>query len=546
VSRPARTAPVPARPETWIRTGVALGGLLLLGVGLVDLPRFLPNPDEGIDYRIAYFAGPAEARAAIRGNAHPPLYYGLLRAIAALAPGLGFPADVVALRLPSLLAAVAAVWALYAAGARAFEPATGALAAGLLGTSPLLREQAELVRPYAVLVALLAAGLWALAVLLRTGDRRAAAGLGMAFALAVGIHYSAGILLAALVASLAVAVVASPAERAAARRALVALLPALAGAAWLFATHIRPRLEGSAIQTEARTGWLAAFFPELAALPLAVGCVFVGLAGLAAGAVAVLLALGVARAARGGRLVLGLLPVLALALAAGLGLAGRYPVGASRHALYLLPPIALLAAHGAVASWRAGRSGRTALAVGAVVAALASVALAARLSSVDAPPVFRPVEQVTEWAAHPEIAAQLSELRGSEGFVLMPRTSFLTLLPVLRPHVRDFRRDGERRLFHLRWGERRVFVHEGWELHLGGGPGSLAGLIARAAESDAGAGLRDARELALLVSGWSQEVVAELAAADAALPPALRRVRAAVQAPGYSGLILARRGPAPP
>lgn len=155
-----------------VLAATTLGGLLRVALALQSEVWL----DEANSVLLA-LAGPSGLAEALRLDSSPPLYYLLLWGWIELAS-----AAPLALRVPSLLAGIAAIPLAWAAGRRLDRAATGVVAALLLAVHPLHVHYSEEIRMYA-LVVLLALGFHA--VLFAEPRRGAAlwiAGLGAALA----------------------------------------------------------------------------------------------------------------------------------------------------------------------------------------------------------------------------------------------------------------------------------------------------------------------------------------------------------------------------
>ncbi|HVS18644.1 MAG TPA: glycosyltransferase family 39 protein, partial [Planctomycetota bacterium] len=335
------------------------------------LPGYLGwwfNPDEAIYLEVATTHA-QRARAMVEHNAHPPLQYALLRLLAPLSTSPPW------LRLPSLIAGVALVPLVHAAVRRLASPRAALVAAALVAVSPMSTAVAGVMRPYALQQAALALALLGWAGWIAGGGGAWLVALALALCTALGLHYSSFAALAAF----GLALLALGAARALSQRRwlglAVALLPPGGTAVYLYVAHIAPRLEGSGLQAEAREGWLQAQFADgFAACFGRVTDLFEGLFGLPHLALAfavVALAVGL-RARSVARLAL---PLAALAAALGLSLAGKYPLGGSRHSAWLLVFLAPLVADGVGDLLRARARP---LAVAGLAAALLLVAGSAR------------------------------------------------------------------------------------------------------------------------------------------------------------------------
>ncbi len=303
------------------------------------------NPDEAMYSRMAT-APRAIALEMIAENAHPPLFYWILRGLAV------FSQDPSWLRLSALVPGVALVPCSYLLGRRfGGNRMTGLLTALLITVAPGPVGLSQVMRPYMLQITCLALGLWGLMSYLQSNRRAGLLVYTIATGSALLLHYSTFVVLggvgACLVATLA-------ARKLSPRRWLhvgMAQVPLAAGAVYLYVSHVGPRLVGSAVQANARENWLREQFgghlPEAAARLLdaarfgfggGLSLVVVGLAILG------IVFLAVHRRVQAASLMIG------VALTAEiLALTGIYPLGPSRHSLYLVLIFAPAFAYGIAA-----------------------------------------------------------------------------------------------------------------------------------------------------------------------------------------------------
>jgi hypothetical protein len=474
------------------RIWIAVAGVTALGAALrvSGLRAFWNHPDEGIYYHIAH--APFEiASAIIANNAHPPLYYHLLRAVSELGDAFFW------LRVPALLAGTLAIVALYCAGARLAGPVCGLVAAALLAVSPGAIALSQVARPYALVVLL---SICALGALFRFVDsRRPSAAYTYAawMAAAACVHYSAYLALSGTGVVLAVAGTTGRLTGREVRDLALAHVPLALLAAVQFVSHVQPAMLNSTMQAEALGQWLGEHFGS------ALGSNFVGLfdylAGRAwAGVAAVLFVLSVGFAGwvalRAGqfRWVGGLRWSLALCLGA-LGVAGLasaaslYPFGATRHSFYLAP--FLLLPVGAACAACAAR-GRTAVFAALGVLVLLAVArepLANGLGLTDTQPSPDP----EFWIPTQEIEslrAPLDALAAQPGLLIADLSTVYTLLPLMGAAGTQTPWLGGPGANGFAWNARRVVVVPHWQTSAeasgAGRPNHLWTQIRRLRETD--------------------------------------------------------------
>ncbi len=173
-------------------------GIVLVGTGLRvgGLSAYWLNPDEGIYHALAAMPAWGDFWAEVAVNAHPPLFYLLLRGLTSVGD------DPALLRLPALVFGCLAIPAAFLSLRRLFGPTAGLLAAAVAAVAPGLIVQSQLVRPYTMLVALLGYGLYFLLRYLEGGRRSHWIGCTGFLLAAVLTHYGAIVVLSALAAVL--------------------------------------------------------------------------------------------------------------------------------------------------------------------------------------------------------------------------------------------------------------------------------------------------------------------------------------------------------
>ncbi|HUF76571.1 MAG TPA: glycosyltransferase family 39 protein [Longimicrobiales bacterium] len=413
------------------------------------------NPDEGIYWatvtrdRFADFWGEAMA------TAHPPLYFLLLRAMALVSTDFDW------LRSLALVSGVATIYVLVllgreigGAGRRGL--ATG-LASGLLvALSPRAVALSQVVRPYALLLLLLASALYLLLRSMREPSRGALAGYALSTSLALTLHYSAVLALGVFGALVLARGATSGFRKAEWRRlAWVQLAPALT-LVGMYAWHLRG-LVASDMAGYALDGWLSSYLiRDVADVWLGVVGAHSSLVGdpLAAAATLVTVAgLVWAASVREWRVVtLGAAAVLLAVLAAALG---AYPIGASRHAAWLLvfltPVLAwtLMSALTLPVRLRAA-----ALAIGALLI-VGMRPLSAVLDSERRP---REISERVLRVEHVEAMAQTLAPETGPRLLIMSTETYTLLSPLYRAERQRAEATRDRSLLRLRWGRRDVLV----------------------------------------------------------------------------------------
>lgn len=337
------------RLESWLAGHLDTVALSVVAVSLViRLERAWTtcfNPDEALHYLLADQASLGNVYQASLSNAHPPLIFFLLYG------WLSLGHSEIWLRLISVLAGTATLWAVYRWLGAALGRVQGLIALLIMAFAPTTISLSVEVRGYAVLLFFMAMSLWLLeaAIAGKSGWRMTLS--GMFLYLAILTHYSAAwfTLAVGLYGLWRIARGDLPARPAWLWAGLQAGAAALYG--FLYVTHISV-LRHSVIAQEASARWLegsyfhwghdsllaftlwgtgGAFAFMFASRVLAVAAILLFLAG-----VALLIielrpnAVSSLRPGFGGLL---LLPFAAAYTAALMGL---YPYGASRHIVFLM------------------------------------------------------------------------------------------------------------------------------------------------------------------------------------------------------------------
>jgi hypothetical protein len=506
--------------------------LTLLGLAL-RLPAIFDwwlNPDEGVYYSVASWPDWSDVWAEMSRNAHPPLFYLIIRGVRAL--GLG----VVGLRVPSVVCGVLAVPALHLATRALVGRRAAILAALAIAISPGAIVQSQVVRPYAMQLALLGFLLFALA---RFAERREARPLVAVGALALAsvlLHYSSFPALVAVAAAAGVLVLAGELPGRSALRLAAALTPAALAAGLLALTHVAQDLAGSSVQLRAQQTWLRPFFHAgLRDLWTATGGLLLyafGSRGAPIAGAALLVGLVAACVER--RLLLATFALASFGLAAGLSLAQLYPYGGTRHSLHLLVAVVPCVALGLDVFARAHRRVRPLAA--AVLVLLASGAPAvSRLVFGARIPVASDVEQLTPRSSVAAAAPVLAQARAEPGLVVLDRQTYQILIPQLGATRASISLEPEG-LSHFRWGEADVLVSHRLSLRTDRShperDDHVLGFLARARRELPALDLGHRRRGRLFVGGWAARRLEALPGSDASLGPGPRCVSGLALQPG--------------
>lgn len=554
---PASFASALARRPYAVLAGIVLLGFVLRALGMVD--AWL-NPDEGIYYSMTTWRDPAKFWDELAANAHPPLYYLLLRGIGGLTPDFWWYrfVSVVSgtLAIPALYAFARSLW-----GARKGEQGRAAetgvalalIASLALAVAPGHIAMSQIIRPYAFLTCTLALAFAAAAAYLRGARAWVLVIYLLSLAAALLTHYSAflvGPALAWLVAH-------AWWTRALRGRRLavfagVQIVP-LAIVIGLYFWHLRPKLIDSELadQALATGGWLTPFLIDSIS---GFWTHTVGALGFASGVnaeFATTLAFVVGSACLALRREWRtLLLVAAIWLVAAFASAsGKYPFGASRHSSWTLVFFVLPVAYAAEALVRT-----RAFVLPVVLAACALPSfllrdeLARALRFGETPQQVVTEDPVAYASVRRFLAAPQTEIDAKSGHIVMDMQSYYTLLPLYQ-RPREFAtfapsEGGDPPAMFFGWGRREVSVAWRWQLsvvaaHAGKPEHILELLRARGAfeearDIEAGARLAAQDEILWIWAGWPSPSPHVLARADAQRPEGERWIRSSVVAPGIT------------
>lgn len=441
-------------------------GLVFVGfvLRLRGLSEYWLNPDEGIYYSTLTRAAFVDFWAEVAANAHPPAYYLLLRAAGFLTW------DFVWLRALSVICGAAAVWVFWLVGrelggrGRAGVVA-GLVAAGLLAVSREAIVLSQVLRPYMLLLALLA---FALLHLLRyrsqPTDRNLAAYVTLA-SLAALVHYSAALALGAFVALVAYFRLAARVSPERWRRLALAQAIPLAVVAALYVQHLGAALEsdlvGDALQPG---GWLSDWLvasPADAWDSLVAFQIFHLPLGFQ-GRTALLLLAAIAVSAVTTDRIVAVLTAAALLVALLASVLDLYPFGPSRHNTWLvaftLPSLAWLAGRLAAAGWRAGLAGSAAVIV--------LLAFGAPLERALGTPLLRTNETEEMLILRGDLAPLVVDQLNPDGgprLILMSEQTYNLLMPLYAREREDVVVATDSTLYSFPYGARRVIVARRWD-----------------------------------------------------------------------------------
>jgi hypothetical protein len=413
------------------------------------------NPDEGIYLAVITQESFRLFLAEAFATAHPPLYFLILRAMTWIGT------DLLWLRTLALVSGCAAVWAfvlvgrdLAGDGARGW--ATGLAAGLLLAVSPAGIALSQVVRPYMLLVLLLALTLHFLHRYMQRPSGDALVLQAVCASLAVLLHYSGALALGVIVGIVAVDGMGRGFSRPEWRRLIAAQALPAAIVGVLYVTQMRALMASEVPEFSVET-WLSGYLidtPRDAWLSL-VGFHAALVGSMASVPVTLLTLMAIVGAAvrrRGDILVAVAGALLIAAACAALRL---YPFGAGRHSAWLLPFVVPGIA------WIAGsalRRPRWELALAAVV--VGGLLLRAPLGADDVEP--RQPEQVLR----NEHVAALEALDPGRPprLVVMSVETYRLLLPLYATDRQQARASADGSATSFRWGERDVLVLPGLDL----------------------------------------------------------------------------------
>lgn len=446
---------------------------VLVAAGLVirlsGISEYWLNPDEGIYYSTLTRPGFGEFWADVMANAHPPVFYLLLRAAGTVTW------DFVWMRGLSVLFGAAAIWLFFLVGreigGRGLPGALAGLAAAALWA---FNDQAitlsMVMRPYTLLVLLLTGTLYFLLRYRLDPSRRNLTCYIVLLCLALATHYSAVLAVVGLAALVAHDRWTGELDVGAWRRLSIAHATPAALLAVLVVGHLRV-LMGSplAADTLGPDGWLTGWLissPGEAWASVRDFQLMLGPAGLQARSALLLLsaiALSVAVRDR----VVAVLAGTALATAVGAAAVGAYPLGPSRHSAWLvvftLPALAWLV--GALVP----TSRRTALTAGAVL--ILFMAFGAPLERAltgrgGAPPDPRTSATEELILRHDDLAPLVVERLDREAgprLILMTEQTYNLLAPFYTSDRNELTWSADSTLMHFRYGSRDVVVARTWD-----------------------------------------------------------------------------------
>ena len=484
------------------------------------------NPDEGIYFTIITHARFAEFWADALATAHPPLYFLILRAVAFLSTDFAW------LRSVAWLSGIALVYAFIVLGREVSGPGLRGRVAGLVtglivAASPRAIELSQVLRPYTLLLLLLAV---ALIFLLRALRQPSTVRLGVyatCVSLALTLHYSAVAALGVCWILVLVDGAVGGFRRGAWRRlALAQVFPALTLVA-LYRLHLR-HLMSSTLADQALEGWVSVYLIHRPA------DVWAGLVGahsslvgdtLAPSAV-LLLIFGLGWAAAKRHRTLLVLGGAGLAIAMLGAVVGVYPLGATRHAswlfVFIVPTLGWTlttilmpepATGGAGASERTAGWSPTRLIAAAMLVGLfvGAKPLSSILDSETRPrEIAERVLQVAHVQAMSEVLSPVAPPR----LVVMSLETYQLLAPLFVDARTAAESTSDGGILHVPWGQRHVFVLHSRDFtalpEQLSAPDHLYTAIRPATRTFGIDGPRDGEEVLILAGGWRSQGMEDL------------------------------------
>lgn len=518
----------------WVRGKAWIVILLLILVAVIlrweGLSSFWINPDEGIYFSIITWPSSEQFWTEVSVNAHPPLFYLLLRLVAWLSE------DFLWFRLVALVSGSLAIWGFYLLGRELSGPLTGIAAASFLTFSGTAIVQSQLMRPYMMQLALLVFALWFLVRHLRTERGRDLWPYSLLMLLATMTHYSSFFVASATMLVLAGLLLLGGIERRRIRALLLAHVPILLGMVLLYFLHLRPSLVDSALQRQAQTGWLRPHMIHSLAdlwsnswglMRYAFGPDFEGPA-------AVLFVAGLVIAARRRRHWLYALPLAVLLVALLAAAMQQYPVGCSRHSMYLCTVIYPTAAF-ALGSGLLASGGHC---LGTIAGAILLLLLREPLSAIDGAREVPPVqEQILRRESLVEMEQVLAGVRQSPGLIIMSQQTYYFLVPKYRTEREAREWSGDRAYFHFKWDQAQVAVNfSGWNMTLDPSAADtdrhFYRFLDRLDREVPDLGVRRQAPAVLILGGWGSPLAGHLQELDRRLPEQSRLIGRGAGVPG--------------
>lgn len=513
------------RAGIWVALMIVVVGALLRWPGLYE---WWLNPDEGIYYSMVTWRDSARFWGEFAGNAHPPLFYVILRGLGSLT------VDFAKLRLVSFACGLIAIFATYLFARAAVGDGPKGVLAGwagalLLALSPSMIVMSQVMRPYTLLVASVMLAAWFATRSVREARSGDLIGYGVCTTIALLTHYSAFLAFAGAVSWFGILLVTRRmSRRTTARIALAHVVPVLA-AAGLYWFHLRPRLIGSALAAEALDGWLQPFMVDS---PIDLWRGWIGVMRLGGGPelgglfflVSVVGAVFAIVHRRFGLLTWGTWMVAFGVLAA---VAGKYPFGCCRHATWLLGFVCAIAGYGVAAILTLPKPAAigTALILGLLVLVRGPINALLGVTRVGQGVIREHVLKRSDLLLMERTFSRIA----TPGSVLMSNQAYYLLLPFFREERNDAEEVSGGNFRRFGWGRRMTFVANVWEFAAEPKHIDASHHLYRAVEQIdrhlPARKLGKERNVLMLFAGWSQQAPLFLRTTDMRAPPEQRLIR---------------------
>lgn len=477
---------------------IVAGGLYLRFSGIGE---YWVNPDEGIYYSTLTQPSFARFWSEVMENAHPPGYYLLLRTFGFLTW------DFVWLRATSALFGGATIWLMWLVGRELGGPGAkgavvGLLAAALVAFNGEAIGLSQVIRPYALLIALLTAALYALLVYMRAPNNRLLATYAALLTGALLTHYSAVFGVGVLSVLILHELWSGRLGRGAWWHLVAAHVGAGALIALLYVFHLRG-LMSSELATDALDGWLAHWMvssPGGAWRALVDYQVYTApLAWTARSAMLLIAAIVLSVTGRDRRVAVLVGTALLIALTASA--LELYPFGKSRHVTWLvaftLPALAWLpvgiARLGRKAALVAGLPVVALLLVGnPIESTLAPGAISDRRTNATEERTLRTLDLA------PLVVNRLDP-QGEPRIILMTEQTYYLMMPLYPTDRHPIHQGRDGRFLHFAYGARHVVVARSWDWEP---PFDLASVVWSLDEAVPDVVTEQDRELLVLAGGW--------------------------------------------
>jgi Dolichyl-phosphate-mannose-protein mannosyltransferase len=418
------------------------------------------SPDEGIYYSMVTWANWGDFYAEYAQNAHPPLYYVLLRLVSVLS------SEVWTLRTVSLFFGCCCIPAAFlfareCVGRDRVGTLTGLITSLLIAGSFTAIEMSQLIRPYTMQIACTTFALYYLLRFLRDGGRRTLPAYAALTILATLTHYSTILVIGGTGLALLGLLTLRRLDAAQIRSLAIWHAPVLGVVAAVYFLHIRPDLQDSQLAAESLSTWLK---PMLIDGPGDVWPRFLGMLSSAflaghEGPASLAFLAGMLWAGYRRKTMLLLLSMSVLVAAIVASAAHKYPFGCSRHNLYLSVivgvPIAFAIAAGLTSGLRSS-----------VLTITTSVGLLVFHGPVTAglgsPQLVRDFENQLARKDYADAKPLIDALRNTPGVILMSTQAYYQMLPEYPRDRQNAVFSADRSIRRFRWGRREIIVPDVW------------------------------------------------------------------------------------